>query len=368
MGDYMKKTSIALIKYDMTEKSGGDRVAANLANALSDYFDVHLISINGKGESPYFSVSEKVTYAPLLAGHKRIRKTIIQGTLAIRKYVKQNGIELLMSIGGNVNFFMMNSSGKKVKKVFCEHINLISALKDPSDTAMRKLGAKKADKIVTLTEKDRDAYISHFSLCEERVVAIPNWIDPPLLDYNGEYDISSKKIITVGRLCDQKGLDYLVEIAKKIFSDCPDWKWEIWGDGPDREKTQADIDKNGLSDNVVLRGTTDSIYNIYPEYGFYSMTSRTEGLPMVLLEAKTRNLPIVSFDCLTGPSDIVEDGVSGYIIPTFDTDEFAKKMLSVMKNDSLRAELAAHAKDNLSKFQKEQIVNRWVSLVEEMTR
>ena len=174
--------SVLLLKYDMTEKSGGDRVAANLANELSRYFEVHLVSINGKGETPYFNVAPSVIYAPLLKGHGRIRKTLISGSRTLKKYIAQNEIDVIMSLCGNVNFFMWNACRKaKIKNVFCEHINLLSALQSRSDTPMRIIGAKTADKIVTLTEKDREKYIDHFKLAPDKVISIANWLDDDLL-------------------------------------------------------------------------------------------------------------------------------------------------------------------------------------------
>ncbi len=360
----MKKISVCLLKYDMTEKSGGDRVAANLANELSEFFQVHLVSINGKGEKPYFSVSDSVIYAPLLDGHERIRKTLLKGAKALKRYLKEHKIDLIMSIGGNVNFFMWYAARKNAaKQVFCEHINLTSALEDKSNALLRLIGVKTVDKIITLTEEDKQCYIEHYNLEETLVDCIPNWIDPQLLENETTYDAASKKIITVGRLCEQKGLDYLVEIAKTVFDRYKDWQWDIWGDGPDREALEELIANSGLSGNLHLKGTTSNLYSLYPEYSLYAMTSRSEGLPMVLLEAKSCNLPIVSFDCPTGPSEIVEEGVSGYLVETFDTESFADKVIELIENEDLRKSFAMHAKDNTAKFKKEEIVRRWVELI-----
>ncbi len=362
----MKRLNVALIKYDMTEKSGGDRVAANLSNALSDYFNVHLVSINGKGEKPYFNLNEKVIYAPLLFGHERIRKTFLKGGKELRKYAKENSIDVMLTIGGNVNFFMWYSCRKTdIKQIFCEHINLFSALKSRSDKPMRELAAKTADKIITLTEKDRDYYIRHFSLDKERVQCIPNWVDDKLLLTESNYSIGSKKFITVGRLEDCKGFDLLCDVASKVFQKHPDWKWEIWGDGPDKEKIKEYIKSAGLTKSVMLMGTSDNLYSIYPEYSVYVMTSRMEGLPMVLLEAKANCLPTVSFDCMTGPAEIIEDGVSGYLISDFNTELMARKLNYLIENEEEREKFSIHAKDNLNKFEKENIVSSWVSLIKD---
>lgn len=366
-----EKISVLLIKYDMTEKSGGDRVAANLSNELSRYFNVHLVSINGKGEEPYFNVNPSVIYAPLLKGHERIRKTLLSGSRALKKYVAQNKIDVIMSIGGNVNFFMWYACRKaKIKKVFCEHINLLSALQSRSDTPMRIIGAKTADKIVTLTEKDREKYIEHFKLAPDKVISVANWLDDDLLAKSEgvKYDINSKKLVTVGRLNHVKGFDYLVEVANKVLTRHSDWSWDIWGDGEDYEKIRQSIKDFGLENRLFLKGTTNDMYSLYKNYAMYVMTSRLEGLPMVLLEAKANCIPVVSFDCPTGPSELINNGVDGYIIKDFDTEKMAEKICELIEDDEKRANFSSHTKDILHKYQKDTIVNQWVSLVEELTK
>lgn len=366
-----RNTSVLLLKYDMTEKSGGDRVAANLSNELSHYFNVHLVSINGKGENPYFNVDSSVIYAPLLTGHGRIRKTLISGSRTLKKYIAQNEIDVIMSIGGNVNFFMWYACRKaKIKKVFCEHINLFSALKSKSNAPMRVLGAKTADKIVTLTEKDREKYIEHFKLSPNGVISIANWLDDDLLAKSEgvNYDINSKKLVTVGRLNHVKGFDYLIEVAKKVLTRHSDWSWDIWGDGEEYEQIRQSIKDSGLEDRLLLKGTTDDMYSLYRKYAIYVMTSRLEGLPMVLLEAKANRIPVVSFDCPTGPSELINDGVDGILIPAFDTEKMAEKICELIEDDKKRADFSSHTKDNLHKYQKDSIVNQWVNLVEELTK
>ena len=372
-----EKIFVLLIKYDMTEKSGGDRVAANLSNELSRYFNVHLVSINGKGEEPYFNVNPSVIYAPLLKGHERIRKTLLSGSRALKKYVAQNKIDVIMSIGGNVNFFMWYACRKaKIKKVFCEHINLLSALQSRSDTPMRIIGAKTADKIVTLTEKDREKYIEHFKLAPDKVISVANWLDDDLLAKSEgvKYDINSKKLVTVGRLNHVKGFDYLVEVANKVLTRHSDWSWDIWGDrdiwcdGEEYEQILQSIKDSGLEDRLLLKGTTDDMYSLYKQYAIYVMTSRFEGLPMVLLEAKSNCIPAVSFDCPTGPSELITDGVDGFIIQDFDTEKMAEKICELIEDDKKRAEFSSHTKDNLHKYQKDSIVKQWVDLIDALTK
>lgn len=359
--------TIGLIKNDMTEKSGGDRVAAMLSAELAKYYRVHLISINGKGEAPFYDVDEAVVYAPLLHGHGRMRSTIFPGGKAIRRYVKENGIDVLLSIGGNVNpFLFLATVGTKTKAVFCEHLNLIMANKDRSNHVVRDLGVSFAHKIVTLTQRDKEAYISHYKLAEERVEYIYNWMDDGLRRTAVKYAADSKRIITVGSLGPQKGYDLLVPAAKLVFEKHPDWQWDIYGDGAQWDQIQAAIRDNGLEENLHLMGATDSVYDLYKDYALYVMTSRFEGLPMVLLEAKANGLPIVSFDCLTGPAEIVKNGVNGYLVPPENVEMLAGRICQLMEDRELREQFSAHAGENMELFDKARIVEQWKTLIDSL--
>lgn len=358
---------ICLIKYDMTEKSGGERVASILSRELCDYFEVHLVSICGKDEQPYYKLDSRVKYSALLKGHERIRKTVLSGGKAIRRYVKENKIDTVLSIGGNVNSFMWSATYcRKIKKIFCEHINLKMALNDKMNAILRKIGVKIADKIVTLTNRDRLEYLKYYKLDDEKVVCIYNWVDDALKAVNPKYNKNSNRIITVGRFEEQKGYDMLVTSAREVFARHSDWHWDIYGDGEEFDKIKALVVKYKLDENVHLKGTSRSIYDKYPEYAFYVMTSRMEGLPMVLLEAKANGLPIVSFDCLTGPSEIVRDGVDGILVEPNDTDRLCEKICELIEKPELRAEFSAHSKENIELFDKQTIVKKWVDLIKNL--
>lgn len=359
----MKKLSVCLLKYDMTEKSGGDRVAAILSEALTAHFDVHLVSVCGKGEKPFFTVSPKVHYKALLPGHDRIRGTLLSGSRALRRYVKEEEIDVILTVGGNVNFFMWYAArGRNVRQVFCEHL----AAKDVADRLFRYLAVKTADRIVVLTERSRRGFLDAFRLSGEKVEVIHNWIDPALLKTEATYDPNSKKIISVGRFCPQKGYDLLVEIAAEFFKKHPDWRWDIYGDGPDFDVVKALVEEKSLGDKLFLMGSTSRLYELYGEYAFYAMTSRMEGLPMVLLEAKAQRLPLVSFDCPTGPSEIIRDGVDGFLAGEENVPELTEKICRLAEDTALREKFSQAAHGNLREFSYEDIVGQWKDLIEKL--
>ena len=95
------------------------------------------------------------------------------------------------------------------------------------------------------------------------------------------------------------------------------------------------------------------------------MTSRYEGLPLVLLEAQQYNLPIVSFSCPTGPNEIVEDGVNGYLVECYDTDKLSQKLLELMGDEALRTVLSQNMQKTIwINFDKDKILKQWIELIE----
>ena len=113
------------------------------------------------------------------------------------------------------------------------------------------------------------------------------------------------------------------------------WTWEIYGSGEQDEvdKIRDLINENNLQDKLVIKGLEKNQDLIYGDKGIYVMTSRYEGLPLVLLEAQQYNLPIVSFSCPTGPNEIVEEGVNGYLVECYDTDKLSEKLLELMEDE-----------------------------------
>ena len=189
-----------------------------------------------------------------------------------------------------------------------------------------------------------------------------------MLDNKNEYNSRSKKIISVGRLEKVKGFDRLIEIAKIVFEDkvTEKWEWHIYGEGPERESLENIIRKYNLEKKVILKGNVENIYELYKEYSFYVMTSYFEGLPMVLLEAKANSLPIISFDINTGPSEIIRDGVDGYLVRNEDIWKMSKKIIELIKAEDMRINFSLNTKRNLYKFNKNKILKKWKKILEEV--
>lgn len=361
----MKK--IALVKWIINGTDGGLKVATNLANELSEVYEVHLISVIST-EEIFFPLSSVVRYKNLSSQKISMSKHFVKAVKLLRSYIKENNIEVLFGIGMTMNIVGVTSTiGLKTKFISCDHTNSIVDIDTTMKKLQRSVGARLADKIITLTTADRNNYIKKYKINPKRVDYIYNWINS--IDVEKKYNLDSKKLITVGRFHKQKGYDYLSKVAIKVLSRYPDWQWDIYGSGDEQIKQDliTELDKGGILSRVHFKGNVKGTDNIYPDHAIYVMTSRYEGLPLVLLEAQQYNLPIVSFRCPTGPNEIVEDGVNGYLIDCYDTDKMSERLLELIEDSNLRSYFANHAKDNMDKFDKDKIIQQWIDLIEEMT-
>lgn len=192
---------------------------------------------------------------------------------------------------------------------------------------------------------------------------IPNAL--PFVPENAT-NCSEKKIISVGRLALQKGYDLLIEAWKIVAALHPDWTLDIYGSGEDYEKIQFLINKYQLNNSVTINPPTNDIINKYIESSIYVMSSRFEGLPMVLIEAMSCGLPCVSFACPCGPSEIIRDNEDGYVVPFGDIDGLASRICLLIENEWIRKEMGLMARKNIMRFSVENVMKKWESLFNDL--
>ncbi|WP_141082577.1 glycosyltransferase, partial [Campylobacter devanensis] len=154
---------------------------------------------------------------------------------------------------------------------------------------------------------------------------------------------SQKVVLSMGRIekTNQKGFLRLIDIWKLIqdSGEFNDWKLHIVGDGDLKEQIKTKIDNLNLSNSIILKPFTKDVESEYLSASIYAMASHFEGLPMVLIEAGTYALPTIAFDIATGPSDIIEDEKSGFMIEDNNLNEYVNKLKALMKDESLRAKM-----------------------------
>lgn len=218
---------------------------------------------------------------------------------------------------------------------------------------------KKLDAMVLLTHEDLSYYKQH----NANLFVIPNSVD--YVD-SKKANLNNKIVIAVGRLTYQKGFERLIESWSLIHNECPDWRLQIYGDGEDRHKLESLIKQYDLQNSISLYHSTPQIESKLLQSSVYVLSSRFEGLPMVMIEAMSLGLPLVAFDCKTGPKDLIKDGFNGYLVREGDVQDLALKILKMIRDDDLRKRIGANAKQEAKKYSHDKIAICWESLFNDL--
>ena len=348
---------------DITRSGGTENVSIMLACALSASTDyvISFISLYEEHDSPFFPIDSSIQRFSLYPTATHGIQHYFDTCKRLRNIVVNHHVDVLIDIDGILDMYSLPLKRKtSVKVVSWEHFNYLQNPGVPYRKLTRRWAARCADAIVTLTETDKKLYQSNLRLkCP--VISIANPMRMP--DEPVSYDVDSKLILSSGRLSYQKGFDLLVDVAAKVLPEHPDWQWKILGEGEDRFALEQKIRDSHLDGQLTLEGRVDDVDAYYRQSAMFVMTSRFEGLPMVLLEAKAHCLPIVSFDCETGPAEIITDGSDGYLIPCFDMNMMAFRINALIQDVEKRISMASHTLENIEKYQVDEITFQWKSLL-----
>ena len=213
------------------------------------------------------------------------------------------------------------------------------------------------DKFVVLTEED-----SHNWPELDNVVVIPNFVSTiPQKKTEGK----TKRVISAGRYSYQKGFDMLIEAWSFVYSRHPDWELVIYGSG-DNVFYQKLADEKGLSKSLHCNSCVKNIFDLYVESSIYVLSSRHEGLPLVLIEAMGVGLPVVSFACPCGPRDMIKDGFNGLLVKNGNIHDLAEKLCYMIEHEDERIQMGKNAISSISRFQKEPIMQKWIELFDSL--
>lgn len=303
---------------------------------------------------PYFTLYRYPLFLRLLKA-RSMKRLFLQ---RLQKLVNENSIELMVAPTNAVMFMgeMMKTRG--VCKVIESHGAFTKTMR--ANTFFANVGKKiqlkairKCDLLITLTREDADCW----NVLIPQVINLPN----PVTSYNDvlpNFDKTDNRIIAVGRLNSQKRFDRLIEAFSLVALKYPLWFIDIYGDGEDRLLLLDRINKMNLQGRVNLKGQTDFIFSEYMKSQFLVLSSDYEGMPLVLLEAMASGIPCVSTRCPCGPSDVIDDGVTG-LLCNMDVEDLAAKMEWMMSHEIERKEMGVKAHQVTARYKKERVMKEW---------
>lgn len=374
--DKMSRMKIGIYHQALDVFAGGERVTANVANLLSLKFDVYLI--NSYLHHSVYNISNKINNVFLHNEKKRLRYTFFNDIKKLRRTIIDYNIDILIMVGfsGTPLIAYISSFALPCKIVYWEQstinrYNLLDEYKEKKlyYTISQWLINRFSDKIIVLTDKEKENYICNYHISDNKIAQIYNYYTSDLYNPNIKYCSKAKKIVTVANVDPIKGYDLLIDVANIVFSQDEEWSWEIFGDyklnnrNVYYSKLQDKIKSFGLENRLIFKGASNNIFNEYKNYGIYVSTSLCEGFGMTLLEARLNKLPLVSFDIKSGPSDIIDNNLNGFLVKDESIKEMALVLLKLMHDEDLRIRLSKMSYEGIDKFNENSAVEKWENLL-----
>ncbi len=363
--------------------SGGmERVLANKANYLvRQGYEISVVTTDQWEAEPFFELDSRIKCYDLGINYEENNGRSIWNKLLhypLKQYRHKRKLKTLLDelkpditvsmFCNDVSFIAdLKDGSKKVleihfskfKRLQYERKGLWSVVDRYLTKRDEKL-VKRFDKFIVLTEEDK-GYWGNL----ENIMVIPNarTFNPDKVS-----DLTNKKAIAIGRLGYQKGFERLIEAWAIVAAKHGDWELEIVGNGEDKDKLQRQIDSLNLKDHVKLVTPSKDVEKLYLNSSMLVMSSRYEGLPMVLLEAQAYGLPIVSFKCKCGPTDVVSEGVDGFLVPEGDSLSLADRIIELIENHDLRIKMGIAAKNASERYEEGKIMAVWKELFENLCK
>lgn len=345
--------------------SGGlERVLSVKASALAEEFgyQVSILCLNGAHEHPFYDFSRKIQFVSITVGGNPIQylSSFRRGLQQVVNQIDPDVISVCDD--GLKGFFVPNLIKTRAAVLYERHasinLNTDASLKGRIVKALMKRQVTRFDRFVVLTKGN----IAEWN--KPNVIAIPNPLGFEIKKGGG---LNQKRIIAVGSHSRNKGYDLLLEVWKEVSGRFPDWKLDIFG-RLDREQTFVKMAKEMNLTRVTFHEPVKDIRSEYLQSSVLTLPSRSEGFGMVLIEAMACGVPCVSFDCPSGPADIISEGQDGFLVENENTRSFGSKLTLLMENEELRQKMGDRALQNVERYLPQNIVKQWHELFVEITK
>lgn len=336
--------------------------------------EVLIVTTEQQNNPPCYSIDAKVKFIDLDINYNRSKSYFSLENIrkAVKHYRKQKQLfkvlqpDIVISPNYNFDHYWLPYIKSKAKLIKERHS---SRYYEEVTRKNHKISTKlkfmlddfideRYDKIVVLNQDEKKHVYA------TNAVVIPNPVDSCTL----RAELSKKQVIAAGRIAPVKGFGDLITAWALIQPEFPAWQLHLYGQ--DYLGTQAkltnQIELLGLQHTVFFKGNVDDLPQTMTDYSIYAMTSETECFPMVLLEAMSVGLPVISYDCPTGPRNILTDENDSFLVPHANLDVFADKLKLLMADNDLRRDMGANAIVNVQRFSLEKVMKRWESLFQSL--
>ena len=359
---------------------GMERVLTMKANYFADHFgyDITIILTDGEDKPIFYPLSDKVKVINLNIGFEElwtcsfIKKIVIylKKQYLYKKMLKKELMRIrpditVSMLRREINFINEIKDGsKKIGEIHINRANFRN-FDAKDDNFIKRLFAKvwmndltnklkRLDRFVVLTEKDKDAWVELDNVC-----VIPN---PLSFVPQNISKLTEKRVIVVGRYCHEKGYDLLLKAWCIVQNSIADWRLEVFGEG-DRSQYEEMISSLNIDrQRCILHGRSSNIQDEFEKSSLAVCSSKFEGFGLVITEAMSCGLPVVSFDCPWGPRAIIHDGEDGLLVENGNVEKLADAIIWMIQHPEMRSKMATKAIENVQRFSIEKIAEKWRSL------
>ncbi len=359
----LKKPKVAFVISSLTS-GGAERVLSTLANTLVNDFQITIITLyNGK---PFYELDSRIHLVSCKESYNRNMNFIdslvnnIYMIGRIYRYLKNEQISVSIGFMTTTNIYTTIAS--KLANIPCLISERTHPDFDPLSNFWIKVRAKvypHCTKLIVQTENIK-SYFGKF-LNSNKLVIIKNPLADKLIAFRDATVKKEQIILSVGRLDSVKNQRLLIEAFAEMQP--TGWKIQIVGEGALHNELEQLIKQLHLETSIELVGSVDTIHTYYNSASIFAFTSNFEGFPNALIEAMAFGLPCVSTNCPSGPSEIIEDGENGFLIPVGDKHMLKRKLEILMNQGDLRERFGAAAKKSTSKFESAHISEQWKQLL-----
>jgi GalNAc-alpha-(1->4)-GalNAc-alpha-(1->3)-diNAcBac-PP-undecaprenol alpha-1,4-N-acetyl-D-galactosaminyltransferase len=346
---------------------GAERVLSILANYWATHdWDVTLITLADENAIPFYPIESKVKLIQL--GVSGSSPNLIAAIKNGLRRVKVLNAAIIASQPDVVISFMETANvltllacwNTKIPTIVSERVYPGYTYANRFWKVLTAWTYHRANSIVLLTQNSIPFYPASRGY---RSIVIPNPVNKAVLPTITKQLLPKPALLAVGRLHPQKGFDLLIKAFAQIHAKHPDWHLTILGEGIVRSELEELRAQLKLTDCIHLPGKVSNVSEYLPQADIFVMPSRFEGFPNALGEAMAYGLPAISCDCLSGPSDLINPGIDGILIPVEDVDALATAIDDLIANPDKRQRLAQAAPQVLERFGLEQVMEMWSEAV-----
>lgn len=361
---------------DQTYLHGGiEKVLSQKANYLADVSgdEVIIATYNQKGRKPVYHFSEKIqmldlgiNYAIGLSYfHPNNLKKIPAHRKALQTLLRHLKPDVVISCSFGPDFYFLPYLERQIPKIKEFHGSRFfyrsptASIKKRLLQHLNRLTEKKYHCLAVLNESEKAFYSN------SNVVVIPN----PAEITAERSGVTSKKILAAGRISPVKNFADLIDAFARVSKDFPAWELHFFGEDylSTQQKLEDQVRTLGLNDQVKFKGVTSDLKKEMQHYSIYAMTSETECFPMVLLEALSIGLPVITYDSPTGPQHIVRNEEDSFLVPYKNLDIFTAQLKTLMSDENLRRKMGGAGRENIKRFSLDKVMQQWKDLFIHLT-